>query len=261
MKATKSLTFVDWPVSHVQAFTTSRLSPFALPAPIADFASFASFNLGDHVGDDLSTVKNNRRSLQQFLPKNTKIQWLTQVHGAKVIKLTEFSDIAIEADAIITKEKNIALSVMTADCLPILLADGNGAEIAAIHGGWRPLSLAIIAKTLAKMTTPVDNIYAWLGPCIGAKVFEVGGEVKQAFIVQSASFEAAFKVSTNQHCKVQQKAKFLADLHLIANIQLQQLGVKNITTLKHCTFSMEQHYYSYRREQRTGRMAAIICRL
>jgi purine-nucleoside/S-methyl-5'-thioadenosine phosphorylase / adenosine deaminase len=249
---------VNWPVENVQAFTTTRHHPFSQDRPQKNRSSFSAFNLGDHVGDDLTAVEQNRQALLKLLPKGTKIQWLKQVHGNNTDVLTQHSPEAIEADAIITSSQHIALTIMTADCLPILLADMQGNEIAAIHGGWRPLVQDIIANTIEKMITPASNICAWLGPCIGNEVFEVGDEVKQAFVKKSAIFASTFKPIIKADNK---KDKFLADLHAIAKIQLQQLGVRDISTLSHCTYSLVKNYYSYRRENITGRMASVICRL
>jgi len=254
-----------WPVQNVQAFISTRHHPFKSNSPTSPFTSvdkntnFADFNLGIHVSDDLAKVEKNRQSLLKLLPKHTPIQWLNQVHGNKVHLLTKYSSKAIEADAIVTKRKNIALAIMTADCLPIFISDENGSEIAAIHGGWRPLSQNIIARTLAKMTTNTEQFYVWLGPCIGSKAFEVGEEVRQVFIEQSIDFMLAFELLPN--LKNNQSLKYLANLQLIATIQLRHLGIKHISTLNHCTYTMSDDYYSFRRENITGRMVSIICRL
>ncbi len=255
------LHYLDWPAPKVLAFTTTRQSPF-LEHHSADLTKFSAFNLGSHVGDKHENVVKNRRCLQSILPVNTDIQWFQQVHGSDVAVITSYSDQAIVADAAITKQKNIALAIMTADCLPILLSTKQGDEIAAIHGGWRPLVDNIIAKTIAKMSAAPNEIVAWLGPCIGADSFEVGVEVKQQFIKNSPMFEQAFiKQSATDSSDNQIKdEKYLANLALIATLQLNQLGVSNVSLLPHCTFSKETEYFSYRRDGQTGRMATVICR-
>lgn len=241
---------VSWPVLNALAFTTTRAHPYRKHNHCN---GFQYFNLGTHVGDDLDVVNEHRAILNDFLPLETKIQWLEQVHGNQVASVQKHHQVPLVADAAVTTNKNIALAIMTADCLPILLASINGDEIAAIHGGWRPLASNIIARTLAKIQTKNQQIYAWLGPCIGKNAFEVGEEVRQAFLRQSSSFKLAFKKVASD--------KYLADLHQIAILQLNALGVDNISVLPHCTFSMPDQYYSYRRDNKTGRMATVICRI
>ena len=193
-KSSDNLNVINWPTPHVLAFSTTRLFPtetmqrfpketaYQINHADSHSSEFDYFNLGDHVGDCAINVANNRNTLLRLLTNDTKIQWFEQVHGDSVAYIDKVSDTAIVADAAITREKNIALSIMTADCLPILLADKNGNEIAAIHAGWRPLAKNIIKKTINQMQTPTDELIAWLGPCIGRQSFEVGTEVRQEFI-------------------------------------------------------------------------------
>lgn len=256
----------------VFAIQTTRLSaPLILSQKNEKLANekspFDSFNLGLHVGDCAEKVTHNRNKLNKYISEQlalkdtattknlaepVNIQWLEQVHGNQVAEITTVSSHAITADASVTCQKNIALAIMTADCLPILLSHKEGAEIAAIHGGWRPLAANIIEKTIEKMHSNSAELVAWLGPCIGNEAFEVGIEVKEAFTQQDKIFSTAF---------VKQKSgKYLANLHKIAEMQLQSLGVKLISTLDECTYQRTDKYYSYRKEQVTGRMASIICR-
>lgn len=221
--------------------------------------SYQHFNLGLHVGDNAELVNHNRHLVTQFINQQRpadkqaiKIQWLEQVHSSEVVEVTVVNDHAITADASITRDKNVALAIMTADCLPILLTDKEGKEVAAIHGGWRPLAGNIIAKTVNQMHSKPTELIAWLGPCIGNSAFEVGGEVKQAFVGLDPMFNRAFVKQAN--------GKYLADLQLIARLQLSSLGVTAIAALKECTYQQTNKYYSYRKEQVTGRMATIICR-
>ncbi|KGJ89196.1 peptidoglycan editing factor PgeF [Colwellia psychrerythraea] len=230
-------------------------------------SAFGAFNLGLHVGDSVKKVICNRKTLKYFInqqlqantpspenkaSKNIEIQWLEQVHGNEVVEVTTVDELAITADASITRQKNIALAIMTADCLPILLSHKDGTEIAAIHGGWRSLAANIITKTLEKMHSKPEDIVAWLGPCIGKNSFEVGSEVKEAFTQQNIVFNNAFLK--------QESGKYFADLHQIALLQLQMLGVSKTSTLAECTYHETKKYYSYRKEQKTGRMASLICR-
>ncbi len=257
--ATSAFEFVQWPVDEfaisnkiadkVLAIQTTRETPEK--TPFHQVSPYESFNLGLHVGDCAKRVRNNRQCLQNHLPLNSKIQWLEQVHGNDVVVITNVSEQALTADAAITREKNTCLAVMTADCLPILLVSKKADEIAVIHGGWRPLSTNIISNTLAKMKTPADEVYAWLGPCISSRAFEVGSEVKLQFLQQGDSFNYAFTETIKDKC--------FADLQKIAALQLERLGITKISNLAECTYENEQKYYSYRKSSVTGRMATLIC--
>jgi len=184
-----AIRYVEWPVDNVLAYTTTRHHPDNLI--LKTNTPYDAFNLGEHVGDDIDIVKANRKTLHLLHENKLDIQWLEQVHGNHVVVVKEYSEVPFVADAAITSDKNIALAVMTADCLPILLTNKQGTEIAAIHGGWRPLSKAIIEKTITQMDSPANDIYAWLGPCIGANAFEVGQDVVSSFPHQQKS---AFKL-------------------------------------------------------------------
>ena len=261
-----AIEFVQW-LSHaaksekelaakVLALQTTRLTPNIIcPNIDSDDQThpYQNFNLGLHVGDCPQQVLKNRQSLQKLLPENTKIQWLEQVHGNEVVEVQQVSTVAIVADAAVTDKKNTCLAIMTADCLPILLVSKYGDEIAAIHGGWRPLAANIIINTLNKMKTPNADICAWLGPCISKNAFEVGAEVKTEFVQQNECFSSAFTAKAN--------GKYLADLHAIARLQLASLGVNQISALSECTYANTDKYYSYRKNAVTGRMATLICLL
>ena len=259
-----AIEFVEWSVfsannafgyqesklaEKILAFQTTRI------APIKQFSdnhlAYHSFNLGLHVGDCPTKVENNRQYLQQLLPEQASIQWFEQVHGNQVAKISQVCANVIVADAAVTREKNTCLAIMTADCLPILLTSKSGDEIAAIHGGWKPLAANIIANTLDVMHTPNSDIIAWLGPCISQTAFEVGDEVKAIFIDQNEDIKSAFIPAT--------KGKHFADLHKIARLQLESLGVEYISALSECTYTNNEKYYSYRKSSVTGRMATLIC--
>ncbi|GHG02399.1 peptidoglycan editing factor PgeF [Thalassotalea marina] len=231
----------------ISAFQTTRLNPLDSNASILPYGNF---NLGLHVDDEESQVLNNRRQLLKFLPSDTKIQWLDQVHGNEVAVINEHNEQVVTADALVTSTRNLALAVMTADCLPILLKSSSENEIAAIHGGWRPLRLNIIENTLNKMASQPSEIEAWLGPCIGATSFEVGEEVKLAFQDVDGELATFFRETDSN--------KFLADLPGIATYLLQRAGVKKIAISSPCTVENKLRYYSYRRDKVTGRMATII---
>lgn len=256
-----AIEFVQWPVhasipekniaEKVLAIQTTRVAP---DNSSGDHTSpYQNFNLGLHVGDCAQRVEKNRQSLQKLLPESAKIQWLEQVHGNEVAQIIQVSEKAIVADAAVTNKKNICLAIMTADCLPILLVSKSGDEIAAIHGGWRSLAANIIINTLSKMKTPAADIYAWLGPCISNNAFEVGSDVKAAFVQQAEYFNLAFTAKAN--------GKYLANLHKIAKSQLESAGIDQISTLSECTYLNTTKYYSYRKNAITGRMATLICLL
>ncbi len=259
-KLSENLLDINWPAKNVLAFSTTRLPPkFQLSNyPPNTLTGYDAFNVGDHVGDCPIKVASNRKHLLSFLPDNSKIQWLEQVHGNNVVDIIDYCEKPIVADAAITRQKNIALAVMTADCLPILLTNKEGSEIAVIHAGWRPLSANIIARTLAKMKSTADDIHVWLGPCIGPSSFEVGQEVKQKFCETSNQFETAFvPLATKSANNIE--SKYFANLTLIAQLQLCKLGVNQITVLAECTFLNNNKFYSYRRDGKTGRMVSVIC--
>ena len=268
---------VKWPLnpSHslddkVLALQTSRLYPQLLSNQSLSeevSSAYGDFNLGMHVGDNAERVSHNRNVLKHFISQqlfnktvksntelidDVKIQWLEQIHGSEVVTVTSVDEQAMVADASITRQKKIVLAIMTADCLPILLSHKTGSEVAAIHGGWRPLAANIIAKTIAKMHSMPSDIVAWLGPCIGKDAFEVGSDVKLAFTQLDVAFNNAFVKQEN--------GKYLADLHQIARLQLASLGVTVIASLEECTYQETEKYYSYRKKQITGRMASLICR-
>jgi purine-nucleoside/S-methyl-5'-thioadenosine phosphorylase / adenosine deaminase len=244
--------YVSWPVNHSLAFTTTRLFPesFSNSTVTPSLPPFNDFNLGLHVGDDKTKVLAHRESLSEILSTTTQIQWLDQVHSSDVAIIEHHQDKPIRADAAITQSPDIALAIMTADCLPILLVNQEGTECAVIHAGWRPLANGIIKNTITKMTSCSDNLYGWLGPCIGPESFEVGQDVLNSFSEQSLELTKYFKTHKN--------GKYLADLHSIAEYLLEKQGVNKISKLEHCTYQRHQEYFSFRRDGQTGRMASVI---
>ncbi|GHE79735.1 peptidoglycan editing factor PgeF [Thalassotalea profundi] len=235
-------------VNNVQALQSTQ-SGTCQTASIS--SNFGRFNLGLHVGDDESTVLANRHYLQRFLPKGCEVQWLEQVHGNDVLNIENVIFPYPSADAIITRTPNIALAIMTADCLPILLSNKNGDEVAALHCGWRSIVSNIIGATLNKMICKPEEVIAWLGPCISQQYFEVGEDVRQAFIKlhpQLTLFFAKNKV-----------AKYQANLSGIAKYLLELSGVTIVIDSQQCTYANQDKYYSYRRNNITGRMASVIC--
>ncbi|MEJ6473354.1 peptidoglycan editing factor PgeF [Pseudoalteromonas piscicida] len=233
----------QWPLSQlVGTLSTTREGGVSLPP-------FDSLNLAFHVGDNAEHVAENRRILHGYVAN--PIVWLEQVHGAEVVVVDEQFEVAQvhQADALYTRQRQAPLAIMTADCLPILLASKNGEEVAAIHGGWKPLAAGIIAKTLAKFQCAPEEICAWFGPAIGPDAFEVGEDVVQAFGAQRSTAFTATKAG-----------KYLGNIFALAEALLAEQGVTDCYGEKHCTVSMPEHYFSYRRDKTTGRMATLIWR-
>lgn len=212
-------------------------------------------NLGLHVGDDPAAVEKNRRLLRALLPAEPA--WLTQVHGTRAVSLSSAlvldHQVPPEADASVSSEQGQVCAILTADCLPVLLADYRGTQVGAAHAGWRGLAKGVLEETLAAMrASGADQITAWLGPAIGPEVFEVGGEVREAFAHLGPQAEAAF-------IPVPGKAgKFFADLARLARLALQRSGVTQVSGGEDCTVSEPTKFYSFRRDQVTGRMASLI---
>lgn len=229
-----------WPApSNVCAIQTTRKGGFsAVP--------FDSMNLGLHVSDQPVTVIRNRQLLNQFLPSEPV--WLNQVHGTEVIDASLSAEIP-NADAAFTRKLNVVCVTMTADCLPVLLCDKRGTIVSAIHAGWRSLCDGVIEQTVEKMGAQPENLLAWFGPAIGPDAFEVGSEVRQAFIEKDADATSAFKPYGD---------KWLGDLYLIATQRLNKIGVSAIYGGGECTYSSPEQYFSFRRDGVTGRMATMI---
>jgi len=231
----------DWPApQQVHAASTCRTGGFSQ-------GKFASLNLAQHVSDDMAHVLANRELIKNKLSLPSNPVWLQQTHSTQVV-CADFIKGAIEADASYTRRKNIVCTILTADCLPLLLCNQQGTYIAAIHAGWRGLLTGIIENTL--LTAPTSQLFAWLGPAIGSQCFEIGTELRTAFLDKSSDFSDAFKALSND--------KYLADIYQIARIILKKHGVQAIYGGHHCTFTEVDHFYSYRREGQTGRMASLI---
>lgn len=235
----------DLGVPGVRVVSTTRQGGTSL-------GPYAGLNVGDHVSDDAVNVERNRATLQAFLPPERTITWLKQVHGTRVVNAPSGYTQGVEADAIWTDDKAFACTVMTADCLPIVLADIRGRCIAAVHGGWRGLASHILRETVDALPVHPGELVAWLGPAIGPTAFEVGGDVLAAFYL--AETDAAVHSIPNVD------GKYLLDLNMIAGRQLLALGLRaeNVLGGEVCTFSNPDHFYSHRRDGVTGRMATVI---
>lgn len=238
----------DLPV-NVGALSTMRRGGISL-APFDDGHGANGLNLGMHVTDCQSHVYENRNLLRTVLP--TEPAWLTQVHGTAIVDAAGLSD-ATEADASFSTAKGVVCAIMTADCLPVLFCDRIGNVVAAAHAGWRGLSAGILEKTVISMRAAgAGEIMAWLGPAIGPEYFEVGEDVRQAFVAHDASASGAFKPIAAQG------GKYLADIYALARARLRQAGVYSISGGGFCTVTDTQRFFSYRRDKVTGRMASLI---
>lgn len=231
----------DWPAPpHVHALVTTRRGGVSI-------GPHASFNLADHVGDDPAAVAENRRRLRMLLPAEPV--WLKQVHGTCCIDAAKCGA-GSEADASFTRQPGVVCAVLTADCLPVLLCDEAGTVVAAAHAGWRGLAAGVIEATVAVMGVPGERLLAWLGPAIGPESFEVGGEVRDAFIAHDPAAKAAFRARPN--------GKWLCDLYRLAASRLGKLGVCRVTSADFDTYRDARRFFSYRRDGVTGRMASLI---
>jgi YfiH family protein len=209
---------------------------------------FDSLNLGLHVGDRVDDVLQNRRRLREDLLLPSEPCWINQTHSVEVVTLEQ--DDNRDADAAITREADRIAVVMTADCLPILLCNRAGSEVAAIHAGWRGLQAGVIQSTLAAMHASPQQLIAWIGPGITQASFEVGEEVYAAFVDPEPGAASCFSVNRPGH--------WLCDLGGLAESVLRRAGVAEVTRSPHCSYCDAESFYSYRREATTGRMASLI---
>ncbi|MDW5416016.1 peptidoglycan editing factor PgeF [Iodobacter sp. CM08] len=232
----------DWPApATVQAISSSR------HGGVSD-APWASLNLGNHVDDHPQAVEQNRAIVRHYLPADPL--WLTQVHGVHVVNAATAAQ-NTEADASVAHVTSAVCAIMTADCLPVLLCNQAGTVVGAAHAGWRGLCNGVIEATIAKMDVPPATLIAWLGPAIGPNAFEVGDEVKAAFTAHDPTASAAFQATATS-------GKWLVDIYLLAKQRLNAQGVTAIYGGNFCTVTDAERFFSYRRDQRTGRMASLI---
>ncbi|MDQ8038087.1 MAG: peptidoglycan editing factor PgeF [Pedobacter sp.] len=241
----------DWPAPpHVHAVVSTRAGGVSV-------APWDSLNLGMHVADDAGAVRENRARLLsalQDIASCSEPQWLNQVHGVVVADAEKDAarrcDYVPDADATFTSEKGLPCVVMTADCLPVFFTDKAGTQVAVAHAGWRGLCDGVLEATLVKFPD-VSEVLAWMGPAIGPEKFEVGEEVRAAFVAQQKEAEACFKPGATS-------GKWLADIYALARLRLNAAGVQSVSGGGFCTVTDEERFFSYRRDGKTGRMASII---
>lgn len=237
----------SWPAaSRVLAVSTLRQGGVSAGV-------YASLNLSGNVGDNAQAVAQNRNQLQKILQLPSPPHWLRQVHGTRIQRFNAPASGHPQdwaADASVTNVPGVVCAVLTADCLPVLLCDHDGSEVAAIHAGWRGLAQGVIDAAVAQMHSPPSQLMAWLGPAIGPAAFEVGDEVRDVFVNELAAAHAAFKLLA--------PGTWLADLYQLARLRLHMLGVTQVYGGGRCTLSEVESFFSYRRDGSTGRMATLI---
>lgn len=233
----------DWPApAAVKALITTRAGGVSR-------GPFASMNLGLRTTDDPRAVAANRQRLRACLPQEPK--WLRQVHGADVVEADALTA-APEADASIARRPHTVCAALVADCIPVLLADRAGTAVAIAHAGWRGLARGVIENAVERMALPPPELVAYLGPGIGPRAFEVGADVRDAFLALDAQAQAAFAPHA--------PGKWRADLFWLARRALLRSGVASVHGGTLCTHSDAGRFFSYRRDRTTGRMAAVIWR-
>ena len=231
----------DWPAPvRVRALVTTRSGG-------ASGGIYAGFNLGERIGDDDQAVASNRGFLRRLLPHEPI--WMRQVHGTRVVE-AEPRSLGEEADGAVARETGRVCAVLTADCLPVLLADAAGTVVGIAHAGWRGLAAGVIENVVHAMGVAPKSLIAYLGPAIGAGAYEVGRDVFDAFVAADPVAATAFAPRG--------AGKFLADLNRLARQRLTRLGVGSIHGGILCTYSDPERFYSYRRDGATGRMASLV---
>jgi YfiH family protein len=214
-------------------------------------APYASLNLATHVGDAPAAVADNRRLIRQQLALPAEPLWLEQVHGTQVFDADQpDSAERRRADAAVTRQPGQVLAVLVADCLPVLLASRDGTAIAVAHAGWRGLAAGIIERTVEALGAAGPQLQAWLGPAISAPHFEVGSEVRAAFLAHDEGAALCFRANA--------RGRWQCDLPGLARQRLAALGIRSVDDSKLCTLSDPARFYSYRRDGQTGRIAALL---
>ena len=208
---------------------------------------WATFNLAAHVGDDPAAVAANRALLCRQLPAEPP--WLNQVHGTLCVDAAQVTA-GVDADASFTRQRGVVCAVLTADCLPLLLCDDQTSVVAAVHAGWRGLADGVIEASVARLGVPGERLLAWLGPAIGPQAFEVGADVRDAFLAHATEAESAFTPLAAD--------KWLCDIYQLARQRLAALNVRRIASADFCTVRDIDRFYSFRRDGVSGRMASCI---
>lgn len=248
-----------WPglPASVGVLSTTRRGGVS-PAPYDDGMGSGGLNLGTHVGDPPHNVAANRAILREMLPDDPV--WLSQVHGTVVVNIAEVGRQQVpEADACISTLPGRVCVIMTADCLPVLFADKQGKAVGAAHAGWRGLASGVLENTVEAMRAAgAGELTAWMGPAIGQYQFEVGPDVRHAFL-NGALDDSGVRHVEGAFSTIEGKpGKYLADIYALARYLLHRAGVKEVHGGEFCTVSNSGRFYSYRRDGVTGRQATLI---
>lgn len=232
----------NWPAAkQIKAFSSTRIGGFSGGA-------YQGLNLGTHVGDELTKVEQNRRWLTQQAQMPSAPVWLNQTHSTVVAEVNTPTEQVLDADGLFTQRRGVVCSAMTADCLPVLLTNVQGTQVAAVHAGWRGLVNGIVEQAVAKFD---GEVMAWIGPAIGARAFEVGKDVVDEFVKADSQSVSAF-------IPRQQQGKWLANMNQLVTQRLNSVGVTQVYYSELCTFEDSTRFYSYRRDGVTGRQATFI---
>jgi len=237
-----------WPdlPANVGALATTRVGGVSV-APYDDGHGGGGLNLGTHVGDDPVAVARNRAQVPG------RPAWLSQVHGVNVVDAATVGASQPVADASIATQADVVCAIMTADCLPVLFADMAGKVVGGAHAGWRGLAAGVLGETVRAMRAAgAGEITAWLGPAIGRTAFEVGDDVREAFLTAVTGAADAFAPYPGR------PGKYLADMNMLAQLMLAVDGVTRVWGGEHCTVTQADLFYSYRRDGVTGRQASLI---
>lgn len=231
----------NWPApDHIGAASTTRQGGVSRPP-------YDSLNLGDHVGDDPAAVAANRARLADALSLPAEPLWLTQVHGTTVVDAAR-GTAGVNADASVAFEPGVVCAVMTADCLPVLFCNAAGTKVGAAHAGWRGLHAGVLEATVQALGGGED-LMAWLGPAIGPSAFQVGAEVRAAFLDADPGAAGAFRPDGG---------RWRADIYTLARRRLAACGIRSVHGGGLCTCTERERFFSYRRDATTGRMASLI---
>jgi hypothetical protein len=229
----------DWPAPpNVRAWVTERGSA----------ARYGTLNLALHVGDAAPAVAANRARLRAALELRSEPRWLTQVHGVRVLDLDR--EPGSEADGAVTRSARVVCAVLTADCLPVLLCDREGSRVGVAHAGWRGLLNGVLPAAVTALGAEPSNVIAWLGPAIGQAAYEVGAEVRDAFVARRQDASRRFIENP--------RARWQADLYGLARDALRSAGVQSVHGGGFCTYTEAERFFSHRREAPCGRMASLI---
>lgn len=235
----------NWHVpNHVKAYSTTRHGGYSV-------APYDSLNLGEGSGDDVAMVARNRALVRETLNMPSEPVWLKQVHGTAIVEAIP-ENRGAQADALWSTKTGQVAVILTADCMPVLFCDRAGQQVAAAHAGWRGLCAGVLEATLACFTVPPHDVQVWLGPAISGRVYEVGSEVRQAFLAHSIEADEGFLATDSPE-------HWIMDMVLLARQRLLAAGVTALFGGEYCTFSDAERFFSYRRDhKKTGRMGTFI---